>query len=143
MSARALPQLRFRRVEQFPPLAWCAALRRGDPIVDVVHGPLVETLEHGWFEGVWDGSFSEFDVATCATTMGSGAVLDSDALRFIAPSHTYESLCCVREPHRAWVSNSIACALALADDGPRVEYPWYHRDLLDLQRRGITGERPL
>src|SRR6478735_1997490 len=143
MLATALPGLRVQPVDGLAPLAWCAELRRDDPVVDVVHGLLVEITATGWFEGVWDGPFAEFGFADCATTMGSGAVLEPGAVRFVAPSHTYESLCCIRAPGRIWVSNSIACALALADDEPRVDHPWYHRNLLALQRRGITGDRPL
>jgi hypothetical protein len=137
------PRLRFRRVGVLAPLAWCAEIHRGDPHVDVVHGRMVEVAPTGFFEGVWDGSFADFDFATSCTTMGSGAVLAGERIQFVAPSHTYESLCTVVDQDRAWISNSIAFALAMADDAPDVDYPWYHRDLLDLQRRGITGDQAL
>ena len=135
-------RFRFRRLEALAPLAWCAELRRGDPTVDVVHGRLVEVAPTAFFEGVWDGPFADLGFATSCITMGSGALIDGDHIRFIAPSHTYESLCMIDDGDRTWISNSIAFALATAGDGPDIQYPWYHRDLLALQRHGITGDHP-
>jgi hypothetical protein len=132
----------FTPVATLPPLAWCAELHRGDPRIAVRHGLLVETRDGGFFEGVWDAAFDEFGFAGAVSTMGSGACHEGSHIRFVAPSHTYESLCSLAEGDCLWISNSPAFALASAGDGPDIRYPFYHRDLLALQRRGITGDEP-
>lgn len=132
----------FTRIDALPPLAWCAELHRGESEVAVRHGPLVETGSEGFFEGVWDGPFSEFGFRSACTTMGSGGCWDEDGIHFVAPSHTYESLTSLMIGERLWVSNSIAFVLAAAGDEPDLRYPAYHRDLLALQRRGITAGEP-
>jgi hypothetical protein len=135
--------LRFRRVDALAPLAWCMEMRRGQRDAVVVHGPMVETAPTAFFEGAWDGPFREFGAADACTTMGSGGTVAGDVIHFVAPSHTYEPLVTTADDDRLWVSNSIALALAASADGPDLSYPWYHRDLLGLQRHGITGEHPL
>ena len=132
----------FTPLAGLPPLAWCAELRRGDPDVIIRHGLLVETRDEGFFEGVWDAPFGKFGFAAAAATMGSGACREESHIRFVAPSHTYESLCSLTEGNRLFLSNSLPFALAAAGDGPDLRYPYYHRDLLALQRRGITGNEP-
>ena len=136
-------RLGFRQIDALAPLAWCAEITREHGDAVVVHGPLVETAPGAFFEGVWDGPFGEFGAAGACTTMGTGGASTGDGIHFVAPSHTYESLVTLAGDDRLWVSNSIALALAVSDDGPDRTYPWYHRDLLGLQRLGITGERPL
>jgi hypothetical protein len=136
------PRFIYRPNDALPPLAWCAELRRGESDVIVNHGPLVETSERGFFEGVWDGPFAEFGFGSASAVMGSGGCRDGPQARFVAPSHTYESLVSLSLGNRLLVSNSIAFALAAAGDGPDLRYPLYHRDLLQLQRRGITGDNP-
>ena len=136
------PRFTYRPNDALPTLAWCAELRRGESDVIVSHGPLVETREQGFFEGVWDGPFAEFGFGSAAAVMGSGGCREGPYARFVAPSHTYESLVSLSLGNRLLVSNSIAFALAIAGDGPDLRYPYYHRDLLQLQRRGITGDNP-
>jgi hypothetical protein len=108
----------------------------------VKHGRFVETAHDAFFEGVWGGVFADFDFHSSHTTMGSGGCVEGERLCFVAPSHTYESLATLADGDRLWISNSIAFLLASADDEPDLRYPWYHRDLLRLQRRGITGTEP-
>jgi len=139
---RRAPGFQFRRTDALPPLAWCAEVRRGVHDVVVKHGRFVETTHDAFFEGVWDGLFVDFDFRSSHTTMGSGGCVEGERLCFVAPSHTYESLVTLVDGDRLWVSNSIAFVLASADDAPDLRYPWYHRDLLRLQRRGATGTEP-
>lgn len=140
-SSRA-QHLVFVPVAGLPPLAWCAELSRGKPEILVRHGLLVETAENAFFEGAWDGPFSEFGFATACTTMGSGGICEDRQTRIVGPSHTCESLVSLRKGDRLWVSNSLAFGLASAGETPDLRYPYYHRDLLELQRRGITGAKP-
>ncbi len=132
----------FAPSERLPPLAWCAELWRGSSEIVVCHGPLVETRDGGFFEGVWDGPFSDFGFAASCTTMGTGGCWEAGHARFVAPGHTHESLVSLTKGDRMWVSNSLAFVLAMSGETPDLGYPFYHRDLLQLQRRGITGSEP-
>ena len=132
----------FRSITTLPPLAWCAELRRDKSDVVLTHGLGVETRPDAFFEGVWDGFFAGFGFRTACTTMGSGGCLVGERVCFVAPSHTYESLVTLADGDRMWVSNSIAFLLTSTGDAPTPLYPYYHRDLLRLQQRGITGDEP-
>ena len=121
--------------------AWCATLRR-DAEPELVLGRLVEVLPGGFFEGVWDGSFSEADFLTAPTVMGSGARVLDDQVVFCAPSHAFELLYSVRTDDRLLVANSLPLLFASADDGPDPTYARYYRDLLTRRRRG-TAASPL
>jgi hypothetical protein len=101
------PGFQFRRTDALPPLAWCAEVRRGVRDVVLKHGRFVETTHDAFFEGVWNGSFVDFDFRSSHTTRGSGGCVEGERLCFVAPSHTYESLVTLVDGDRLWVSNSM------------------------------------
>src|SRR5437870_1870537 len=64
---------RYTPVPACPPLAWLACGHRGDPTVEVVHGPDVETTPDGFSEAVWDGEFARTGFDETDLVFGSGA----------------------------------------------------------------------
>src|SRR5256886_17620638 len=64
---------RYTPVPDWPPLAWLACGHRGDPTVEVFHGPDVETTPDGFSEAVWDGEFARAGFDETDPVFGSGA----------------------------------------------------------------------
>src|SRR2546429_8468498 len=64
---------RYTPVPDWPPLAWLACGHRGDPTVEVFHGPDVETTPDGFSEAVWDGEFARAGFDETDLVFGSGA----------------------------------------------------------------------
>jgi hypothetical protein len=54
-----------------PHLAWLASIRGRDPVVRVLHGSWVETLEDYFVEGAWDAPFA-FDRTDFSPDPGRG-----------------------------------------------------------------------
>ena len=61
----------FECVPALPKLAWGARLRKGEPVIRVLHGPQVEIRESCFFEGAWDGPFEAFGFDEASTVAGS------------------------------------------------------------------------
>lgn len=121
--------LSFRHREEIPPLAWCLEAPVRGPTATVWHGARVETARGAFFEGAWDGAFTEMaiDQAVC---MGSGGRIRGDELVLVTSSHTLEALYSVHLVDRLIVSNSLAFLLVRA----RLDLdPNYRRYLLDLR----------
>src|SRR2546425_10468948 len=64
---------RYTPVPDWPPLAWLAWGHRGDPTVEVFHGPDVETTPDGFSEAGWDGEFARAGFDETDLVFGSGA----------------------------------------------------------------------
>src|SRR2546429_8861559 len=64
---------RYTPVPDWPPLAWLACGHRGDPTVEVFHGPDVETTPDGFSEAGWDGEFARAGFDETDLVFGSGA----------------------------------------------------------------------
>src|SRR5262245_26573830 len=84
-------------------------------MVEVFHGPWVETADDFFFEGAWSGEFQspEFDTTQC---MGSGGKISRGRLLISSPSHTLERIFLLRANRTLWISNSFAFVLACAQD---------------------------
>ncbi|HYG79461.1 MAG TPA: hypothetical protein VD861_03695 [Pyrinomonadaceae bacterium] len=120
----------FRQIETLPRLAWCARLTKSQQAVVVRHGAWVETREHFFFEGAWNGTFPEGELNGATVCLGSGAALTDAGALFSAPTHMLERLHTIRVGGELVVSNSLAFALAEADDSYDLDYKFYHFDLM-------------
>ena len=67
-------EFRFHQIDSLPRLAWCATFHRGEEVVEVVHGPWVETQDNFFCEGAWNGDFTQGSFQN-AFMMGSGGRL--------------------------------------------------------------------
>lgn len=126
----------FHLVESLPKLAWCAVLHRSDELVQVFHGPWVETNDRFFVEGAWDGQFKEGRFGISSLLMGSGAGLIGDKILFATPCHTLEMLYFYRTEDFVYVSNSMVFLLKRAKRRLDMHYIGYEFDL-DKQIQGL------
>jgi hypothetical protein len=117
-------ELRFDCQPELPRLAWCAELCRDSPVVNVLHGPWVETGATAFSEGAWSGDFAALEF-TDRFFAGSGGWLREGRLVFACPNHTLDRICSLLSGDRLVVSNSIPLLLARADDELDPDFPYY------------------
>lgn len=130
-------RLEFQLCPNLPRLAWAARLRSRDSVARILHGPWVETRDHCFFEGAWDGPFDGCRFDEALTFAGSGGRIAGDGIVFAGPTHIYDRLYSVRTNDERFVSNSLAFTLALSGERLDPKYPHYYIDFLDYNRAGI------
>lgn len=134
-------RLQFIRVPQWPKLSWLARCRPGDDVVDVHHGPGVETAEEWFSEAVWDAPFGEGNFDRTDVVFGSGGRLRGDALTFVSSCATVDRLQTLTVNGEVLVSNSLPCLLATAPARVDPQYPHYFRDFSSI-RYGLQRYTP-
>src|SRR3989442_4881011 len=82
--------LRYTPVPDWPRLAWLARCRRGDPTVEVFHGPDVETTPDWFCEAVWDGEFRRAGFDETDVVFGSGARRHGASITFVSSGSTVD-----------------------------------------------------
>jgi len=97
----------------------------------------VETQEKFFCEGAWNGEFADGRLDQATVFMGSGGVINHDAITFVSPTHFLEKLYLVREKENVLVANSLAFVLAEAKDACASTYLDYLYDLIDFNKRGL------
>lgn len=65
-------QLKNILIPDWPKLTWIAFITRGSNIINVLHGPMVETSDKWIVEGVWAGQFSKGDFDRTDLFFGTG-----------------------------------------------------------------------
>jgi hypothetical protein len=133
-------QIRYRKRESLPKLAWCARLRAGDDTVWVDHGPWVETRADHFFEGAWDGPLAEGRLDEAATLSGSGARLADRGVVFASPSNKIEPLHWIGMESELLVSNSLVFVLTQAGDELNPTCPYYFTHF--IRRLGMAADVP-
>src|SRR2546422_4859668 len=98
---------RYTPVPDWPPLAWLAWGHRGDPTVEVFHGPDVETTPDGFSEAVWDGEFARAGFDETDLVFGSGARRRGGGVTFGSSGSTGDRL----HSHGAAGSGCVATPL--------------------------------
>jgi len=106
--------LQYLPVVDWPKLSWVAAMRAGDAVATVLHGPRVETRDAWFVEAVWDGELEEGDFDRTALVFGTGGRLRGDAICFVTPGDTLNRLYWHRGKATTVVSNSLPALLAVA-----------------------------
>lgn len=132
-----MPSFCFHRAPSLPRLAWCASLTAVRDVVDVWHGPWVETTSTGFVEGAWDGDFAAGRFDQAPTLYGSGGLLDGSGWLFAAPTHMMTHLFVMSSDGRLLISNSLAFLLTQANDSLDPTYARYYFDFLRHRRRGL------
>ena len=115
MPANTALEFDFRELLSFPRLAWALTWERGAGIAKVFHGPWVETNKAFFVEGAWDGGFSAAQFDSSFMT-GTGGKIEGDRLLLATPSHTLDRLNVIEKSGVLYVSNSLPCLLAAADE---------------------------
>jgi hypothetical protein len=123
--------------ESLPRLAWCARLRRSSEVVEVWHGPWVETTP-GWFvEGAWTGAFRDGAFVEAIHLVGTGGRSEPDRVVFCAPSNLADRVHTVHAGDDLFVSNSAVFLLQMSADEPDPHYREYLSDRIRQQAAGI------
>jgi len=130
-------KFRFHPVATLPRLAWCARLKSGSETLDVFHGRNLETGPDGFFEGAWDGPYTDGAFHRAKTLSGSGARITGRDVEFCAPTDTFERIVIAVESGVLWASNSLAFLLVRMGDKLDIRHPWYLYDLLHWRRWGL------
>ncbi|MEX1027847.1 MAG: hypothetical protein WD049_07545 [Candidatus Paceibacterota bacterium] len=118
----------YRKLKDWPPLAWIASWRPGEDAITVQHGPLVETHPDWFGELVWDkdyrqGAFHQTDVV-----YGSGCRRTAGGMIFVTSAAIVDRLQWCQADGKYWVSNSLACLLWNVKATLPPNYPYYFRD---------------
>src|SRR4051812_15421913 len=85
-------RLHFQRPESWPALAWLARCRRGEDVVEVIHGPRVETTPEWFCEAVWDGDYEAGDFDRTDIVFGSGGRARAGGITFVSSGATVDRL---------------------------------------------------
>lgn len=81
-------------------------------------GSSVEVRENWLAEGAWAGPFTKEGFLSSRFVCGSGAVIENDGVKLIAPSHSVEPIYCLVERGRVTASNSLHLIVALRPEVP-------------------------
>ena len=105
----------FRRVADWPKLAWLASCGFGNDKVTVYHGPCVETRDDWCVEGVWAGEFEAGDFDRTDIMCGTGVRVRGNEAIFVPPGNVLNRLWHFESDDCLYVSNSLPAILAAAD----------------------------
>ncbi len=121
----------YRCIDEWPPLAWIARVRPNE-LARVWHGRRVETRPDWFCEAVWPGSFDAGDFDTTDLVAGTGGRWRKGRLIFVAPGNTVDRIVSLRIGGVLWVSNSVACLLAVTGAVIDPAYPRYYEDFATI-----------
>jgi hypothetical protein len=127
-------KLTVQRIATLPPLAWAAEIHTDK--VRVCCGDAVEANEASVVAGAWAGPFSGSTFAEAATSIGTGLVLSPRGLvgavgtAGTAPLHLWRGR--GRRRGEVVIANSLALALAVAEDRLQEGFPFYPHLLYSL-----------
>src|SRR2546428_2079309 len=124
--------LRYTPVPDWPRLAWLARCRRGDPTVEVFHGPDVETTPDWFCEAVWDGEFRRAGFDETDVVFGSGARRRGASITFVSSGSTVDRLHSHETAGTAWVANSLVCLLVAIGADVDPTYAAYYEDFKSI-----------
>lgn len=139
-------ELRFFEQPNLPTLAWCAHFQKGGNEVNVFHGSGVETRKHCFFEAAWNGPYEDFDPVNTSILCGTGAAVQGDSIFFTASTDRFIPIFSIQKHNQLFVSNSPVFVMAVAQETPDDDYPFYPYRLLHIKRMGLhclDGHLPL
>lgn len=127
----------FIPCDTLPRLAWCAHLRRGHDVVEVRHGPWVETAADWFVDGAWSGPFGGAGMVEATCFVGTGARVEGRRVVFCSPTSLADRIHSVRIGDDLYLSNSIAFLLCVTGDEPDPFYPYYAADRMRHLQRSL------
>jgi len=121
--------LTIERCASAPALAYAIEIVAGRAVVSAVCGPAVEVDDLGLFAGAWAGPFELGSIEHAATSIGTAIRFTATGIVAVAGTASASQLYFCRIGPRLVVSNSLAFALAKAQDQLVTSYPFYPQDL--------------
>lgn len=112
-----------------PALAFAAEIIPGRREIRALCGRAVEVDDCGLIAGAWSSLFKDRAIERAATSVGTALRLTSGGLIAIVGTASASALFFCRTGSRLFVSNTLAFALAAADDRLVTSHPFYPQDL--------------
>jgi hypothetical protein len=127
----------------WPPLAWIVECTESDPMLRVRHGSQVEIRDEWFCEAIWDGDFHAGDFDRTDLVFGSGVRLREHHVVFVSSGTTVDRLQSLKMGNRTFVSNSLACLLAVSNTQVDPTYGRYQAFFRSIERGIDSYERHL
>ena len=124
--------------DNLPKMSWLLSFEKNTNNIQVIHGSSVEIADNFFFEGGWDGEFSEGDIVHSANVFGSGAVIENNTLTIVPPSHNFDKLVSIQLENKILFSNSLNFLLSYGGLYLDDEYLMYVNDLHTMMN-GLEG----
>ncbi|MDK0960216.1 hypothetical protein QTH00_13495 [Clostridium perfringens] len=132
-------RLVYHKNNKISKLAWCLVGNKNKEIFNLYHGENVEVHENCFFEGTWDGDFSEFEFEKANFFLGSGGKIeDLNKLTISTPSHILERIYVIRKNDEIYISNSMPFILVKSNLRLDKNYFGYENDLNSILK-GINN----
>lgn len=106
-------KLNIRQLDSLPLLSWLLDWNYGAGLL--MCGSGVEIRPDGWFEGVWEGSFDQWNFDQSSDVFGSGGKYSGNQILLVSPSHPLESLFMMKRGNSILASNSLAFLLTYSN----------------------------
>ena len=143
-------RIEYTLIPEWPPLAWLAHCRSGDPSIVVLHGPRVEVYPDWFAEAVWADGYAAAAFDRTDLIFGSGGRVRDGTLTFVSSGTTVDRLHVLTRGADTSVSNSLPCLLAAVAGVPDPTFPGYYaffksiiRGLTKHQREVSTSAGPV
>lgn len=133
----------YHCINDWPPLAWFSECSKKNNKITVWHGNGVE-INPKWFcEAVWPGNFLEGDFDETDLMAGTGSRIRGNSVIFVSPGNTVDRILSLETEEKFFVSNSLACLLAIS--GARIDptYPEYYEDFTTILKGILEYKKTL
>ena len=130
-------------ISEWPKLAWVAVASKGSDVVEVYHGPRVETAAEWVVEAVWAGEFATGDFDKTDILAGTGVRLRGCRVVFVNSGSAVDRLWYWNSEGRWHVSNSLPAILACTNVSLDNDYTRYPQDIetIDEYSGGLSSYR--
>ena len=125
-------QLKNILIPDWPKLTWIAFITRGSNIINVLHGPMVETSDKWIVEGVWAGQFSKGDFDRTDLFFGTGIRLRRNKIIFVTAGSVFDRLLYFKDNDFVAVSNSLPALLVGTNSNLIEDYKHYSKDIRSM-----------
>ncbi|WP_347159486.1 hypothetical protein [Pontibacter chitinilyticus] len=99
----------------WPSLAWAARCTSSSSTITVFHGPKVETRPAWFCEATWDAEYNAGDFDLTDLVFGSGGRVREEQVLFVSSGTTVDRLQSLADEEGVWISNSLACLMAVTE----------------------------
>jgi hypothetical protein len=107
MSMKSI-EFKSHKLVEIPPLAWLLNKSGKEGLPVLFHGAGVDVFHNWFFEGCFDGDFSQDAILAGSNVFGSGMVKWEGTYHFVTPSHNFEGLYLLQGDDFFSVSNSLS-----------------------------------
>lgn len=99
-------------------LAWVASIALTDSKIQANLGTLVEKLDNGFVEGVWDDDFSKQNFHSCGNFFGSGLLVHEGSIIVVPSTTLVDCIFLFNDGEKVYLSNSFIELLGYVGASP-------------------------